>query len=162
MILVSIYHLNWLDETKLVSFAITMSGSVFGLRDCVFGVDGRMRSQKKPFFCTKHPKKLFFEIASFYIAEMLAIYINTQVLYPGHLSHLVDVLLWIVLLPPSVMSNVTCVNMISSRFTEIQLTIFLALHSSEKQSLFRFHEWSFKSTIRAFISTYSFLNFMHR
>ena len=37
--------------------------------------------------------KNFFEMASFYFAEMLAIYINTQVLYPGHLSQLVDVLL---------------------------------------------------------------------
>ena len=66
--------------------------------------------------------KTFFEMASFYFAEMLAIYVNTQLAYPGHLIHLVDVLLWIVLLPPSVMSNGTCVNMISSRFTEIQLT----------------------------------------
>ena len=78
----------------MVSFAITMSGSGFGIRDDVFGVDGRMRSQKKPFICTKHPKNVF-EIASFYIAEMLAIYINTQTFYPGHLSHLhvADVLL---------------------------------------------------------------------
>ena len=37
--------------------------------------------------------KNFFEMASFYFAEMLVMNVNTQVLYPGHLSHLVDVLL---------------------------------------------------------------------
>ena len=41
----------------------------------------------------KSTLKHVLEMAYFYFAEMLAMYVDTQLLYPGHVSHLVDVLL---------------------------------------------------------------------